>query len=187
MITFGVRARVGALAGALSLALAAGAAAQDDETAADAVAEDAAVEPDAERAAELAVDVAFMRECLETLAARGASARVCLGIVTRGCASEAETESTTDAAACVARESEVWQTLMDEAAAEAEAILPNAERASFSAAQDAWLLFRDAECAYEAALATGDSGSEEERAACADRMTAERTIALRARKADDTP
>jgi len=143
---------------------------------------------DEESAAQLAGDVGFMRDCLETLDARGAPSRVCMGLVARQCGSEPAAEegeeTTAGAQACEARENDVWQSLLDETGAASEAGMSNSDREVFAAAQDAWALFRDAECAYEATLFDGEVLAEAERASCISRLTAERTLALRARQAD---
>ena len=129
-------------------------------------------------------DIAFMRDCLDTLAARGAPARVCVGIVQRMCADEPGAETTAGAAACASREGEVWRMLLDETVASVDASLSNAERETFGRAHDAWSTYRDAECVYEASLYEGGSVANVERAACEGRLTAQRTLGLRERQAD---
>lgn len=129
-------------------------------------------------------DVAFLRECLDTLAARGAPARACVGLVARQCASEPDGESNAGAIACEQRESDVWQALLEAAEDDLTDGMSNAERASFTSAQDAWLAFRDAQCAFEAALFDAEPAAETERTACMGRLTADRTIALYTREAD---
>jgi uncharacterized protein YecT (DUF1311 family) len=125
-----------------------------------------------------AQDVAFLRECLDTLAARGAPARVCIDIVARDCVGEPGGETSAGALACEERESNAWQALLDEAAGEIDRGMSNAGRERFAAAQDAWGAYRDAQCVYEAAQLEGEAVQNVERAACMRRLTAERMIAL---------
>jgi len=163
-----------------------------DDTASDEAAAEATLDPevtlDEESAAQLAGDVAFMRDCLETLDARGAPSRVCIGLVVRQCGTEPAVEegeeTTAGALVCEARESDVWQTMLDETGAVTDAGMSNSDREVFAAAQDAWALFRDAECAYEATLFDSDASAGVEQASCISRLTAERTLALRARNAE---
>jgi uncharacterized protein YecT (DUF1311 family) len=129
-------------------------------------------------------DVAFLRECLDTLAARGAPSRVCIDIVARDCVSEPGGETSAGALACEERESNAWQALLDEAAVELDRGMSNAGRESFAGAQDAWAEYRDAQCAFEGALAEDEAFASVERAACVRRLTAERMIALHERDAE---
>jgi uncharacterized protein YecT (DUF1311 family) len=131
-----------------------------------------------------AQDVAFLRECLETLAARGAPARVCIDIVARDCVSEPGGETSAGALACEERESNAWQALLDEAAGELDRGMSNTERERFAAAQDAWGAYRDAQCAYEGAQLEDEDQPTVERASCVRRLTAERTIGMHERDAE---
>jgi uncharacterized protein YecT (DUF1311 family) len=160
-----------AAAAALATAALGAAHAQDEEDAAPAPASEEEI---------LEADMAFTQECLDTLALRGAPAHVCLGIVARQCASEAEDETTTGAAVCEAREAAAWAGLLDAVAGELEAAMPNARREDFRDAQSKWADFRDAECAYEAAAYRSEVEIEASRAACVKRLTANRVIALNA-------
>jgi uncharacterized protein YecT (DUF1311 family) len=139
---------------------------------------------DAEAEEQPAKDLAFLRDCLDTLAARGAPARVCIEIVARSCASEPGGETTAGAVACEEREKDAWQALLLEAGQSLEQGMSNTERDRFTGAQEAWVAFRDAECAYEASLFEGGSLQDVERTACERRLTAERTIAIHERAAD---
>ncbi len=139
---------------------------------------------DVESEDQAATDVAFLGECLDTLAARNAPARVCIDIVARQCASEPGGETTAGALACEERESDAWLALLNDAAVELEQGMSNTERDRFGEAQDAWSAYRDAQCAYEAALFEDDSLQNVERAACVRRLTATRTISLHERQAE---
>jgi uncharacterized protein YecT (DUF1311 family) len=150
--------------------------APESETAADAT-----VEADAEALG--AADVALVRECLATLSARGAPARVCMDIVTRSCATQPDGDTTAGAAACEERGRYAWITLLAEVSAALEDGMSNTERERYAAAQDAWAAFRDAQCAYEAALFEGEALQSAERIACERRLTAERAVALHERAA----
>lgn len=169
--------------------------AQEEEAAAvvEDVDPDAAVEPapegDAATAAaveaegQAVADTTLVRECLATLSARGAPARVCMDIVTRSCATQPDGDTTAGAAACEERGRYAWSAMLAEASAALEDGMSNTERERFAAAQDAWSAFRDAQCAYEAALFEGDALQGVERTACERRLTAERTIAIHERSA----
>lgn len=172
-------ARMGHAALALAAALAWSAlpaAAQDNP-------DEAVGDAETETEDQAAADVAFLRQCLDTLAARGAPSRVCIDIVTRGCASEPGGDTTTGAIVCFERERDAWQALMGEAATALEQAMSNTERERFAAAQEAWGVFRDAQCAYEASLFEGGSLAGVERTACERRIIAERTIAIHDRSA----
>jgi uncharacterized protein YecT (DUF1311 family) len=138
---------------------------------------------DVETEDQAGADLAFLRQCLETLASRGAPARVCIDIVSRGCASEPGGDTTTGAVACFERERNAWQALMTEAATALEQAMSNTERERFAAAQEAWGAFRDAQCAYESSLFEDGSLAGVERTACERRIIAERTIAIHDRAA----
>jgi uncharacterized protein YecT (DUF1311 family) len=129
-------------------------------------------------------DLAFLRECLDTLAARGAPARACIDIVAKQCGSEAGGESTAGALACEEREGEAWSTLLGEATGTLQKAMSNTERDRFAEAQDAWGAYRDAECAYEAARQQEPAQQSMDRASCLRRLIAARTIALHERQAE---
>jgi uncharacterized protein YecT (DUF1311 family) len=139
---------------------------------------------DVESEDQAATDLAFLRECLDTLAARGAPARVCIDMVARQCGAEPGGETSAGALACEERESNAWSTILSEAAAELEQGMSNTERERFGEAQDAWAAYRDAQCAYESALFEDEEQQSVERTACVRRVTATRTISLHERQAE---
>jgi uncharacterized protein YecT (DUF1311 family) len=163
----------------LAIAALVGAAAVAQDEPADEV---ESIDADADPDALFDADLAFMQECLDTLAARGAPARACMGIVARQCGGSPGAETTAGAIACQSREGDVWSALLDAAVDELSQPMSNAERDAFSDAQDAWRVFRDAQCGYEAALYENGSLAGVERASCESRLTAQRTLDLRTRK-----
>lgn len=179
-------AQAALLAAALLTALSTTAEAQDEAAPADENAVEEALDPAVAAAAadQGAKDRLLVGECLETLSARGAPARVCIDIVTRACVSEPGGETTAGAVACEVRERDAWMALLAEATEALDAGMSNTERERFAAARDAWAGFRDAQCAYEAAMFEDGSLQGLEQTACERRLTAERTIALHDRAAD---
>lgn len=137
--------------------------------------------------------------CLDAASAAGgdpdgAGARACIGRETDACISRPENQTTLGMTACALAERDAWDALLnawwkplraralklDEAAGDDAA--PAAAPALLEA-QRAWLVFRDAECAYDDALGGGGTIRRIYAAGCLMRLTAERALRFRERLA----
>lgn len=141
----------------------------------------------------LAEDIAFEPERIERCLSSGGGG-ACIGVAAAACADTPNGSTTVGLGFCYGAERDWWDqrlnqtyaTLMArERAVDAESkeygmsIPPTAP--ALRDMQRAWIVFRDAACAYEYSQWGGGTGGGPAHAACTMRMTAEQTLALEAR------
>ena len=102
----------------------------------------------------------------------------CLGLVEKPCQDTEAGQTTYGAMLCADRETVVWS---QRAKASADAITAKLEPARlklFKAADDAWVKYRNAACAYESSIYLGGSLAKVVAADCMLRETADRALDL---------
>lgn len=126
--------------------------------------------------------------------ADGAGARSCVGQETAACIDRPENQTTTGMTACALAERDAWDALLNLWWKPLRAHALKLDEASgdtgsppaapmLQEAQRAWLAFRDAECAYDHALAGGGTIRQIYGAECQLRLTAARALRFRERLA----
>jgi uncharacterized protein YecT (DUF1311 family) len=103
--------------------------------------------------------------------------RACKGVVADPCMREPGGDSTAGVVQCQSQEDEQWRALLVARLAGLTADDPTRSEA-LSTAQTAWLAYREAECAYQAAAYEGGSLARVVGASCYMDLTAERVISL---------
>lgn len=144
-------------------------------------------------------DVAQLETCLaEQLPATDRAVSVCIRLLAERCMAQPDGGTTFGMAGCMRGEADAWDVLLnrdwprlmarargtDEAYAGLGADLPSAAK-TLRDAQRAWLAWRDAECLARAAEWGDGSHRHIAWADCWLQLTAERTIRLRARLAEE--
>lgn len=103
----------------------------------------------------------------------------CIGEYARACMTLSEGgETTSGMIRCYDEERAVWDARLDAAYAALQGGLPDVAVTALRDAQRAWIVLRDADCAFRASLNAGGSLAGVEAAVCLMLETAERTLVL---------
>lgn len=125
----------------------------------------------------ISADPAIIRSCVLDAGEDRDALEACVGITTRHCtAEEGGSNSITDVL-CRSAEADIWQSVIDDNTARIAARDP-ADGELLVAANQAWMQWRDAQCAYDAYEYGGGSGEQLDRISCHVRLTAKRAIDL---------
>ena len=125
----------------------------------------------------LPADPELIRACVTQAGEDIASLRQCPGIVTRACVEAEGGSNAMSDVLCRSAEADIWQALIDEAAARIAAADP-VDGELLAAANARWTQWRQAECEYRAYEYGGGSGEQYDRVVCHLALTSARAIDL---------
>lgn len=125
----------------------------------------------------LSADPQILRACALDAGKDREALEECVGLITRHCVAEEGGSNAMTDVLCRSGEADAWQALIDENAARIAAADP-VDGELLAAANQAWTLWREAECEYRAYEYGGGSGEQYDRIVCQLRLTATRAIDL---------
>ncbi|WP_265499443.1 lysozyme inhibitor LprI family protein [Paracoccus beibuensis] len=125
-------------------------------------------------------DPAPVSDCL---AAEGG--RDCIGLAARACMEGEGSQTTLGMNQCYADERDLWDGRLNDAFGSAMQTLPPVRAEALREMQRAWIGYRDAACAYDAARYDGGSLAGTVRLQCQMQLTAEQALRLQASLAED--
>jgi uncharacterized protein YecT (DUF1311 family) len=117
---------------------------------------------------------ASLASCVSAAGSSRLALEACVGVISDPCIGTDGGETTGGTLQCYRAEGAAWTAELE--AAVARATEDEARRPWLGPAQDAWIAWRDAECAYRASLALGGSMARVLSAACLAELTAARAI-----------
>lgn len=119
---------------------------------------------------------AALDACVAAAGASRAALEGCKGVVAEPCVEQPGGDTTGGMRRCYSEEALAWTAVLDGALARA---MENTQRAtSLGASQEAWRIWRDAECRYQASMYEGGSLAGVIANSCNADLTADRAIAL---------
>lgn len=119
---------------------------------------------------------ASLETCLSAAGASLAALGGCKGTVSEPCMEAAGGDSTGGMRQCLGAEARAWTAVLDGAVARARE--DEARAAALGQAEEAWRLWRDAECRYQGSIYAGGSLESVVAGDCYASLTADRAIAL---------
>jgi uncharacterized protein YecT (DUF1311 family) len=117
-----------------------------------------------------------LNACVAAAGPSRVALEACRGVIVDPCADADGGETTSGAVRCYSAEERAWRALLEAALARAAA--DATRRPLLEPAQQAWRVWRDAECAYRASQFQGGSLARVLAAACVSDLTAARAIDL---------
>lgn len=127
-------------------------------------------------AAQASAPSAALDSCVDAAGASRAALEGCKGAAAEPCIEQPDGETTAGLLRCYGAEALAWTAVLDGALA--RAMEDERRVAALGAAQEAWRLWRDAECRYQASLYEGGSLAPVLAGACNADLIADRAIAL---------
>ena len=125
-------------------------------------------------------DVGLLEDCLGPAdSMEGPGGRDCIGVVSQLCHEAPGGETTVGAAACLLRERDAWDVLLNRHYQELRKAQTDPARTALRNAQRAWIAFRDADCSFAYEQFAGGSIRQITGATCQRDRTAERVLHLR--------
>jgi uncharacterized protein YecT (DUF1311 family) len=119
---------------------------------------------------------AALEACLSAAGASLAALEGCKGAVSEPCMEAPGGDSTGGMRQCLGAEARAWTAVLDGALANASE--DEARASALGQAQDAWRVWRDAECRYQGSIYAGGSLESVVAGSCFADLTADRAIAL---------
>jgi uncharacterized protein YecT (DUF1311 family) len=132
--------------------------------------------PQAHADSSLMADPATLLACVAHASASRETLASCKGVLAEPCI-DADGGATVGLVLCWSAEGEAWNALMMASLQRLVEIAPQRSE-SLRAAQDAWAIWRDAECAYQSDEPSGGSGVQVDFARCDAELVANRAIML---------
>lgn len=120
-------------------------------------------------------DSATVQDCVKSK--DGAAQESCVGVVSGPCLSRKETQSTADMVACIARETAVWDDILNETFRRLREKLDDKQKGKLRDMQRAWIASRDASCGFYWDYHQGTMASPMS-AECVNRETGRRVVFL---------